>query len=139
MTKWRGHFLSVATKKKRRYRSLRRHKRYNFIKPISEVMRKYYSEARRVRKYRKDANHNIIADRFKMNGFTVFDTSQLGYGFPDIVASKGGRNILVEIKSEIGTLTPAQAKFKDEWQGEYYVVRTVEQADLVVNKNKGLL
>jgi len=73
---------------------------------------------------RKDANHNAIQDVFVRLGWSVADTSQLGSGFPDLVAAKHGETVLVEIKD--GSKPPSHRKltedelaFKGRWQGWY--------------------
>lgn len=76
---------------------------------------------------RKDANHNAIQAVFVRLGWSVADTSALGNGFPDLVAAKHGRTVLVEVKD--GTkppsarkLTPDETAFAGSWQGWYSVV-----------------
>lgn len=82
--------------------------------------------------FRKDKNHNTIAKTFSNAGFSVFDTSQVGYGFPDMVIAKRGVSALIEVKSTYGVLTPNQVKFISNWQGEVYVIRSVDEASNLI-------
>ena len=81
---------------------------------------------------RADDNQPEIVKAFRKLGWTVAHTHTVGKGFVDIVCSKGGHNILVEIKD--GTkppskrvLTPDEQKFHASWQGPIYIVESVEQ------------
>lgn len=64
----------------------------------------------------------------------VFDTSRVGHGFPDIVVGIRGVTLLMEIKTDDGTLTPAQMRFHRRWQGHRSVVRTLEEALKVIEQ-----
>ena len=50
------------------------------------------------RKARVDANHAEITSALRSCGWTVVDTSRLGSGFPDLLAARGGRIELIEVK-----------------------------------------
>ena len=67
---------------------------------------------------RVDNNHGEIRDGLRKLGFSVFDSSGMGRGFPDLVVADEYRTILVEVKSGGGALGAAQEVFHEEWQGE---------------------
>lgn len=68
---------------------------------------------------------------------SVLDLSQLGGGVPDLLACRGPRCWLFEVKD--GTkppsarrLTDDQIKFKARWLGQWAVVESAEQAVAIV-------
>ena len=63
-----------------------------------------------------------------MAGATVQHLHTVGAGCPDILVGYQGRNYLIEIKTEDGTLTDAQVAFIDEWRGQVCVACTPKQA-----------
>ena len=85
------------------------------------------------RRHRKDANHDEIAEAFTKCGWCVFSTSQLGCGFPDLVISKAGRTMVIEVKSGDKALRASQERFLRVWPGESATVRTVNDV-LVLTK-----
>ncbi len=65
-----------------------------------------------------DQNHSLIVKTLRDLGCSVFDTSRVGGGFPDIVVGKNNKTILVEIKAtEKSKYTPAQEMFMMNWRG----------------------
>lgn len=88
------------------------------------------SYARRV-----DANHSIIVKTFRDLGCSVFDTSRVAGGFPDILVGVNQRTALVEIKSSASArFTPAQEAFMLNWQGSTVArIDSVEAAIRLVN------
>lgn len=82
-----------------------------------------------MRRGRRDTNHAEIREAFRRLGWSVLDTADLGHGAPDLVCGRGGRNVLVEVKSPGGILTQDEAQFSLAWRGEYVTVRTL--ADVV--------
>lgn len=62
--------------------------------------------------YRKrvDANHAVIRDALRKLGWFVRDCSAVGNGFPDLIAVRGGRVRLIEIKD--GSKVKSQQKLK---------------------------
>jgi hypothetical protein len=69
-------------------------------------------------------------------------THAVGQGFPDLVVSFRGRNILIEIKDgskppSARRLTPDQKEFHESWDGELYVVESAEQAITVLTGDGG--
>jgi hypothetical protein len=83
---------------------------------------------------RVDSNHALLKKVFEQCGCSVADFSRLGGGVPDLLIGIPGMNMLVEVKSKSGKLTPEQAKFHAEWKGPKAVVRTVQEAAELVGK-----
>jgi Holliday junction resolvase - archaeal type len=92
-------------------------------------MRKYSSKA--------DANQTEIVKALRAVGASVFITSNVAKGFPDLVVGYNGINYLVEIKD--GKKQPSEQKLKPHqielhasWRGQICVVNSVEQALKVI-------
>jgi len=75
---------------------------------------------------RTDANQQTIMDTFRQLGYRVQDCSGMGKGFPDLLISKTGENILIEVKTESGSLTPDQIRFISGWNSAVYICRDVD-------------
>lgn len=81
---------------------------------------------------RIDANQGEIVDAARGVGATVWITSALGNGGPDLVIGRRGTNFCVEVKDGSKSpskrvLTPDEAAFCRDWQGQYSVIENVEQ------------
>ena len=81
---------------------------------------------------RIDRTQPEIVAALERAGWEVLSLAPMGAGVPDLVASKGGRTVMLECKD--GTLppsrrmlTPAECDFFDSWQGEVYVVESAER------------
>lgn len=84
------------------------------------------SYARRV-----DANHSIIVKTLRDLGCSVFDSSRVAGGFPDLVVGRNGKTILVEVKcSEKAKFTPAQELFMLNWCGS--AVARIDSVDAAI-------
>ena len=71
---------------------------------------------------RTDNNHKEIVNALRKLGFSVFDTSGIGKGFPDLVAGKHQKTILIEIKSSNkAPFTEHQKDFMLNWKGSTVV------------------
>lgn len=87
-----------------------------------------------MRAKRKDENHNAITEHLERHGWSVADTSGLGFGFPDAVVSKGGFfTAVVEYKDgakppSARKLTPAEEDFRRNWTGAYVLAISPEDA-----------
>jgi hypothetical protein len=86
-----------------------------------------------MRAKRKDANHNDVTAYLENRGWSVFDTSGLGYGFPDALVGKPEFCAVVEIKDgskppSARKLTPDEQRFKDNWTGPYVLATSPEDA-----------
>jgi hypothetical protein len=81
-----------------------------------------------------DANHSIIVKALRDMGCSVFDTSRVAGGFPDLVVSRRGvsgkgNTVLVEIKADVKSkYTPAQQAFLLNWQGTVARIHDIEGA-----------
>lgn len=79
---------------------------------------------------RIDVNQPEIVKAFRKLGWYVLIISQLK-NCCDIIVSKSGRTIAVEIKDgakppSAQKLTSGELKFKEEWQGEYRLINCIE-------------
>lgn len=83
------------------------------------------------RRHRKDSNHDETAEAFGRLGWSVWDTSQLGHGFPDMVIAKNYRTAVIEVKSGDEALRKSQDRFMLVWQGEAHVVRSLEDVERI--------
>ena len=89
---------------------------------------------------RKDDNHDVIAEAFRVRGWRWIDTyqhAQMTPGFPDGLAVRGRRTVWVEVKTARGQLTPAERKFRDyelAGEGEYEIVRTLEDVERITQR-----
>jgi len=70
-----------------------------------------------------DENHKEIVLALREIGASVFDTSSVGRGFPDLVVGWQGVNYLVEIKTTKGKPTDYQVNFFIHWRGQAVLVR----------------
>lgn len=84
------------------------------------------------RKAKIDANHTEIVRALRKVGCSVLSLATLGRGAPDLLIGYKRRNVLVEIKRPRGKLNSQQEGFKDSWKGELCVVRSVDEALLIL-------
>lgn len=78
-----------------------------------------------------DDNQPEIVECFRKLGWSVLIISQLK-NCCDIIVSKSGRTIAIEIKDgkkppSAQKLTEGEQKFKDRWQGEYALIKSIDQ------------
>ena len=88
------------------------------------------------RRARVDANHAQIVQALRSCGWTVLDTSRLGRGFPDLLAARGGRVELIEVKDGEKALsrqraTTAEKRVYDELASAGVRVRYVNRVEQV--------
>ena len=91
-----------------------------------------------MRACRIDRNQPEIVKYFRDHGFTVLLIHTLK-NCCDIIISKNNQTACIEIKDGLKPtsaqkLTPGEIKFKDEWQGLYYIVRSTDDADSVMKE-----
>lgn len=84
-----------------------------------------------MRARRIDANQNEIVKQLRQLGYSVYITSMVGDGFPDLVIGKRNKNFLVELKDgskplSARKLTKAEVDFIDKWQGEVIVAHDLD-------------
>jgi len=82
-----------------------------------------------VRAKKVDANHAEIVDHLRSIGWSVWNTSAVGRGFSDVVVARLRHTALVEIKSGKSEPNDLQRRFRDKWQGAYFVVRSPQDAE----------
>ena len=79
-----------------------------------------------------DANQPEIVKALRKAGWYVLIISQLK-NCCDIIISKNGRTVAIEIKDgakakSAQKLSDGELKFKNEWQGEYQIITSIEEA-----------
>ncbi len=87
-----------------------------------------------VKKYgaKKDANHAEIVAALRKCGVGVFDASDIGRGFPDLICGHRQLTHLVEIKNEKtpygrAGLNEKQKKWARKWTGgPVYVIKNIQ-------------
>lgn len=75
-----------------------------------------------------DANQPAIVSALRDVGVSVQSLATIGKGCPDIIAAKGERIWLMEIKGAKGKLTPDQVAWIHGWRGVVHIVRGVDDA-----------
>jgi hypothetical protein len=71
---------------------------------------------------RVDSNHSDIVKTLRDLGCSVFDTSRVAGGFPDLVVGRNNKTVLVEVKAgQKSKFTPAQELFMMNWRGSTVV------------------
>lgn len=93
---------------------------------------------------RIDVNQPTIVKHFRKLGCSVAILSEVGKGIPDILVSRLRSNLppwtaLIEIKDgskppSARKLTPDEQDFHNKWQGELYIIESIEQVDALVDK-----
>jgi hypothetical protein len=83
------------------------------------------------KKRRVDSDQRAVIARLEEMGFSVLNLSAVGRGCPDLLVGKDGRNFLLEIKSENGTLTPAQVEFHENWLGHCEIIKLESLGDFL--------
>ena len=83
---------------------------------------------------RVDANQREIVEALRQIGASVWITSSLGGGFPDLVAGWKGRTYLLEVKVSPVKLTTDEEGFQLAWRGQVAIVTNVEEAMEVISE-----
>jgi hypothetical protein len=86
---------------------------------------------------RVDANQDAIVDALRKLGVSVAILSPLGNGIGDLLIGFDGKNYLWEIKDinqppSKRKLTPDEAKFCREWNGQWDLIMDIEGALLAL-------
>lgn len=96
---------------------------------------------------RTDANHTQLVADLRARGYAVSDLSAVGRGCPDLLVSKDGRGLLVEVKSKANrggkargakqaeTLA-AQALWRELHPGVCIVAYSVEDVERAFTPNE---
>ena len=78
---------------------------------------------------RVDSNHSLVVKTLRELGCSVFDTSRVAGGFPDLVVGKNQKTALVEVKRDAtAPYTKSQLEFLKNWQGTVCRIHDVEGA-----------
>ena len=98
---------------------------------------------------RTDANQQEIVDALRAAGASVECLHRVGHGVTDLLVGfydhRVGlfngyemdgiyRNMLMEVKTASGKLTPDQVKWHAEWKGQKAIVRSVEEALALIGR-----
>ena len=73
-----------------------------------------------------DLNHGEIVKALRALGVSVQSLANIGKGCPDLLAAKGDKAWLIEVKGPKGKLTEDQVEFIANWRGVVHIVRTVD-------------
>lgn len=75
-----------------------------------------------------DNNHSEIVDTLRKVGASVVSLASIGQGVPDLLACKGDKYWLIEVKGPKGKLTDDQKRFILDWKGTVHIVRSADDA-----------
>lgn len=75
-----------------------------------------------------DQNQVQAVKALRAAGWIIVCTHGMHRGFPDLIASKLGYQILIELKFDGGDLTLDQETFWNEWQGDMIIADSPEAA-----------
>lgn len=78
------------------------------------------------RRAKVDKNQTELVSELRQCGFSVLLLHQVGGGCPDLIVGRNGVSVLVEVKTNKGSLTEDQVQFFSEWQGRAIVAITLE-------------
>lgn len=93
----------------------------------------------------RDKNQQELVAAFKKLGCSVFDTSQVGYGFPDLIVGCAGLAHLVEVKNPENHygrsgLSASQQAFARDWRGgKLFVVSSVDEVAALVRNLRAMV
>ena len=84
-----------------------------------------------------DSNQTAVVQALRAAGMTVWVTSAMGNGSPDLVVGWKGLSVLIELKDgdkvpSAQALTVAEQEFCDSWAGQWCVATSAEGAVLAV-------
>jgi hypothetical protein len=88
---------------------------------------------RRVAK-RTDSNQVEIVQALRCAGAFVQSLHIVGKGCPDLLISFRGKIYVMEIKTACGKLNKAEWDWQASWQGDYHIVRNVEDAIRIITE-----
>lgn len=77
---------------------------------------------------RVDTNQAAIVAALRGAGASVQCLHTIGRGCPDLLVGWQGKNILMEVKDGKADLTPDEQKWRAGWRGQFFIVRSVEDA-----------
>jgi len=87
---------------------------------------------------RTDWNQSAIVEALRAAGASVFITSGVRHGFPDLVVGFDNgnekRTYLLEVKAPDAKLTDDELLFMRKWCGDYHVVRSPEEAVRIIGR-----
>ena len=81
-----------------------------------------------------DANQHAIVKVLRKRGATVQTLHRVGQGVPDLLVGFLGHNLLMEVKTEDGSLTKREAEWHRRWRGTVHIVKTCDEALDILDK-----
>lgn len=81
---------------------------------------------------KRDSNERPIIDALHAAGCSVQQLSVKGV--PDLLVGFQGHNYLMEVKDKTGKLTPDETIWIGHWDGQVRIVRSIEDALKVINR-----
>jgi hypothetical protein len=93
-----------------------------------------------MRARRTDTNQGSLVKAMRDMGMSVFITSGLGNGFPDLCCGFRGINYLFEVKDpdkppSKRRLTPDEQQFFAGWNGSVYKIETIDEVIEIIEKD----
>ncbi len=85
---------------------------------------------------RIDKNQTEIVAGLRKAGYSVLSLASLGRGVPDILVASPTRTMLMEIKEGKHKLNKQQMAWHNKWPALVYVVRSLEDALLVMGYSR---
>ena len=76
-----------------------------------------------------DETQSDIVSHLRGCGWSVCLTHAVGGGAPDAFASRLGHTAALEFKTGRRQINEFQRKFRDNWRGAYFVVRSPDDAE----------
>lgn len=67
-----------------------------------------------MKRTRRDQNHASLSDELRARGYAVTDLAAVGKGCPDLLVSKNGRALLVEVKRDARAARAAKRGARQE-------------------------
>lgn len=85
-----------------------------------------------------DRNQPEIVRALRQAGISVLSLADIGDGCPDLLAARGGKTILFEVKDPLQPpskqrLTDDEKRFHRTWTGEIAVITSAEEALKLLN------
>lgn len=78
-----------------------------------------------------------IVEALRKVGASVVSLASIGQGCPDLLACKGDKLWLIEVKGPKGTLTDDQKRFILNWRGPVHIIRSADEALRLVGEVGG--
>jgi len=87
---------------------------------------------------RTDSNQEEIVSHLRAIGASVQILAEVGHGCPDLLIGWRGKNLLAEVKRPGGRMTGDELDWHGLWRGQVAIIRSVHEADLLLQKGCAL-